>query len=502
MSMVAQSCVPKVNLKALLEGISDSPAIEISGISDDSRKIEPGFAFFACQGANNHGLDFIEHAEAAGATAVIWDSTTGSPVDSNLPMVPVDKLVNKMGEIANRWYKSPSNSLKVAGVTGTNGKTTVAFLISKALSLIDKKCGYIGTLGSGITQINNSGSLTTPTCFDLHELLAGFRDNNAGHAAIEVSSHALEQARINGIKFDSAIFTNLSRDHIDYHGSMRAYFEAKARLFLDYDVSFRIVNIDTVFGAELANRCGANVVTVSTKIDRPENGRPHIFVRSMAAHQSGVRVIVRSSWGEGEINLKLIGDFNVANALEVLALLLCYEIRFDEACALLGNVTAPPGRMEPIQGLTEGELPQVYVDFSHTPASLEAALEVLRAHCRGELWCVFGCGGDRDEGKRPMMGEVVERLADHAIVTSDNPRSESPRAIINDILGGMDEYEAAIDNRMEAIAYAISNAKPKDIVLIAGKGHENYQLIGDRKIFFSDYQVGRESLRSRAGVLE
>ena len=498
--MDAQSCVPKLSLKALLEGISDSPEIEITGISADSRKLEPGFAFFACKGEANHGLDFIGHAEAAGAAAVIWDSTTGSPVDSNLPMVSVGKLGNKMGEIANRWYKSPSKDVKVTGVTGTNGKTTVAFLISKALSLVDKKCGYIGTLGSGISQINNSGLLTTPTCFDLHELLAGFRDNNAGHAAVEVSSHALEQARVNGIKFDSAIFTNLSRDHIDYHGSMRAYFEAKARLFLDYDVSIRIVNVDTGFGTELANRCGANVVNVSTRMDRPINGQPHVSVRSMVPHESGVRIIVRSSWGEGEINLKLIGDFNVANALAVFALLLCYEIRFDEACAALGNVTAPPGRMEPIQDLTEGHVPQVYVDFSHTPASLEAALGVLRAHCLGELWCVFGCGGDRDQGKRPMMGEVVERLADHAIVTSDNPRSESPSAIINDILGGMDEYEAVIDNRMEAIAYAISNAKSKDIVLIAGKGHENYQLIGDRKIFFSDYQVGQENLRTRTGV--
>ena len=497
MSMPAEVIASRTTIDQLLDGMTAAPAIEVTGIASDSRKVRPGYLFLACQGATSHGLDFVEQAEAAGAVAIAWDSATGSAIPSALPMIAVDGLAAHLGEIANRWYGNPSSSVKVTGVTGTNGKTTVAYLVAQCLNMLDNRCGYIGTLGSGIESIGGDDSMTTPVCLDLHETLAGFRDDKASHAAIEVSSHALEQFRVDGVTFDSAIFTNLSRDHIDYHGTMQAYFESKAALFLDHDVRNRIVSLDTEYGVELADRCGANVVTVSSQLDRVANGRPHVFARSVVASEAGSNVGIRSSWGDADVHVPLPGDFNVANAMEVLALLLCNDVSLEQACDIIGKVTAPPGRMELVNESIKDDLPLVYVDYSHTPASIEAALKALRLHCQGQLWCVFGCGGDRDRGKRPMMGRVAERLSDHAIVTSDNPRTEPPTQIIGDILDGMDEGATAIGDRAEAIARAINSAASNDIVLIAGKGHENYQVIGDRTITFSDFEAARDCLVAR-----
>jgi len=497
MSMAAEHLETKLTLATLLQGIAAAPAVPVTGISSDSRRLSPGDVFLACQGSTAHGLDFLEQAKAAGVVAVVWDTTTGKQVDSDLPMIPVAGLAGQIGEIANRWFDSPSRTVKVTGVTGTNGKTTVAYLARQAFRLLDRKCAYVGTLGSGIELISGEGSMTTPACIELHGLLAGFRDQGATHAAIEVSSHALEQSRVAGVNFDSAIFTNLSRDHIDYHGSMQAYFRTKASLFLEHDIRHRIVSLDSEYGIELADLCGQNVVTVSTHFDRPVNGRPHVFVRSVVASPSGSKITIDSSWGSAGISVPLPGDFNVANAAEVLALLLCNEVSLNDACDALEKVSAPPGRMELINTQQDDGLPTVYVDYSHTPASIEAALKALRAHCRGKLWCVFGCGGDRDRGKRPMMGKVAERLSDHAIVTSDNPRSESPAQIIADILGGMADAAVAIDDRAAAIAHAVANAGPDDVVLIAGKGHENYQLIGAQTLSFSDFEAARECLLDR-----
>jgi UDP-N-acetylmuramoyl-L-alanyl-D-glutamate--2,6-diaminopimelate ligase len=501
MSMPAENLGNHGTLDALLQDIADAPAIDIAGISSDSRKLGPGFLFLAIQGATSHGLEFLAQAEAAGAAAVAYDASTGSGgVESEIPLIPVEGLAHRLGEIANRWYGFPSHDVHVTGVTGTNGKTTVAYLAAQCLTGLGSTCGYIGTLGSGIDDISGEGAMTTPVCIDLHELLAGFRSEGARHAAIEVSSHALEQARVDGVRFDSAIFTNLSRDHIDYHGSMDAYFESKASLFLDHDVRNRIVSLDTEYGVELAERCGANVVTVSSHLDRVANGRPHVFVRSVVAAEAGSNIGIRSSWGEAEIQLPLPGDFNVANAMEVLALLLCNDISLEDACAALEEVKAPPGRMERVNRDIDDDLPMVYVDYSHTPASIEAALKALRLHCRGELWCVFGCGGDRDRGKRPMMGKVAERLSDHAIVTSDNPRTEPPAQIIADILEGMGEGSRAIVDRAEAIAFAINGAAADDVILIAGKGHENYQVIGEQTLSFSDFDAAVDCLSERGAA--
>ncbi len=494
MSMPAESLSSIVTLKDLLAGIVDAPQIPISGITADSRQLQSGDVFLACQGATSHGLDYLDQAIAAGVSAVVWDSSTHRNPQADVPIIGVDGLSGQLGEIANRWFGNPSKDVQVAGITGTNGKTTVAYLIQQCLGMLDRKCGYVGTLGSGLSVTASETSMTTPPCLELHEQLAAFRDQGAGHAAIEVSSHALEQGRVDGVTFDTAIFTNLSRDHIDYHGGMRDYFESKARLFLEHDIRNRIISLDTEFGTELAERCGQNVITVSTRFDRITDGRPYVFARSIVATPAGSSISVATSWGKADISLPLPGEFNVANAAEVLAYLLCHDIALEDACDVLGRVSAPPGRMQRIQAPVAADSPSVYVDYSHTPASLEAALKALRGHCRDKLWCVFGCGGDRDRGKRSMMGKVADRLADVAIVTSDNPRTEIPATIIAEILEGMRADTIAIEDRGDAIAHAIHSAKAADTILIAGKGHEDYQVIGTEKQHFSDAEVATQNL--------
>ena len=407
-------------------------------------------------------------------------------------MIAIDRLGAKLGEIANRFYGRPSEALGVIGITGTNGKTTVAWLVAQCARLLGESCGYLGTLGYGVDEIENAQSMTTPGAVELHGRLAKFVEQGAGFAAIEVSSHALSQGRVDGVRFEAALFTNLTRDHLDYHADMRDYFEAKARLFLESDTRNRIINLDSEYGTQLAARCGQEVVTVSTKFDRVANGRPYVFIRSVVARGHGSDVGFVSSWGDGRFSLPLPGDFNVANAALVLALMLQQGVSLEAACDVLSKVHAPPGRMERVAA--EGAA--VYVDYAHTPIALEVALRALRAHCRGKLWCIFGCGGDRDVGKRPLMARVAERLADCVVITSDNPRSEEPGKIIDEIMTGLARPQRAtvIEDRAAAIAWVISQASDADVVLIAGKGHEAYQQFGKELRPFSDYALAEAAL--------
>jgi len=497
MSVVAEILTPNFTLDQLLQGIAEAPAIPLTGISSDSKTLEEGNVFIACQGKTSHALEFLAQAVDAKVSAVVWDSSTGDAPPADLPMIAVAGLAGHVGTLANRFFDTPSKRIKVSGVTGTNGKTTIACLIRQCLQLLGHKCAYIGTLGSGIDEFTRSDGMTTPACIDLHRQLANFSDSGAGHVAIEVSSHALAQGRVDGVHFDSAIFTNLSRDHIDYHGSMRAYGDTKARLFLDYDVKHRIVSLDTEFGQEIAERCGVNVVTVSTRFESVANGRPFVFVRAVVATERGSRVSVMTSWGAGKFLLPLPGDFNVSNAVEVLAQLLCWDVALEEACQVLGKVSAPPGRMQRVRPDTEAALPAVFVDYAHSPASLEAALRALRQHCKGQLWCVFGCGGDRDRGKRALMGKIAGRHADYPVITNDNPRSEPPAEIIAGILEEMDDDTVVIEDRGAAIASAIADADTEDVVLIAGKGHEEYQIVGNQRLLFSDYNIACANLLAR-----
>jgi UDP-N-acetylmuramoyl-L-alanyl-D-glutamate--2,6-diaminopimelate ligase len=485
MSVPAIQMNPHQSLAELLQGYADAPDIPVTGISADSRRLKQGFLFLACQGISSHGLDYLREARAAGVCAVAYDSSTGSvQQDVGVPMIPIDSLAARLGDIANRYYGNPSSAMKTIGVTGTNGKTTVAWLLAQCLHHLGERCAYLGTLGFGIDELQGDEGMTTPPVVELHGRLADFVDQGATHAAIEVSSHALSQDRVDGVQFDAALFTNLTRDHLDYHGDLRSYFESKARLFLGHSPKTRIINLDSEFGTELAARCGQEVVTVSTRFDRVSNGRPFVFVRSVVARKNGSDVMVTSSWGDAKLTLGLPGDFNVANAAIVLAYLLTSGISLERACDVLRLVKAPPGRMQKVAS----DSASIYIDYAHTPDALESALCALRPHCRGALYCVFGCGGDRDTGKRPLMGRLAERLADKVIVTTDNPRSESPQKIIDEILAGFHSAAKAtvIEDRSAAIAWAVSNAGPSDVVLIAGKGHEDYQEVGGKRYAFSD----------------
>jgi UDP-N-acetylmuramoyl-L-alanyl-D-glutamate--2,6-diaminopimelate ligase len=499
MSMPAERIRERPNLQELLRGLAAAPSIAIRGISDDSRRLQAGGVFIACQGTTRHGLEFVDAAIEAGVAAIVWDSSTGdaSLATGNVPFVPVHGLAGHLGEIANRWYAWPSHDLDVIGVTGTNGKTTVAYLAAQALQILGVPSAYIGTLGFGMDELEVDLGLTTPPCLDLHGKLAGFRDAGADAAAIEVSSHALDQGRLDGMRFSAAIFTNLSRDHIDYHGSMRAYGESKARLFTAFDCATRIISLDSEFGQVLANRLGQNVITTSSRLDRVANGRPYVFVRSASATESGSRIVVHTPWGSGEVHVPMPGEFNVSNALQVLALLLSRGYGFDDAARTIASLKAPPGRLQLVNDREAGDLPRVYVDYAHTPAALEAVLRALRPHANGKIWCVFGCGGDRDSGKRPAMGRVVARLADRAVITNDNPRSEDPGQIIAAVQSGMRRPGVVIEDRAAAIAWTLRQAAAEDTVLIAGKGHEDYQLIGDRRLDFSDTQVAKANLAAR-----
>ena len=498
MSMPVEHVTPMPMLSEVLRGIADAPDIPVLGIASDSRRLRDGYLFLAVQGLTTHGLDFLEQARQAGACAVAWDASTGTePENTGLPLFAVRDLAQRVGEIADRFYGNPSEHLDVIGVTGTNGKTTVAWMLAQAGELLGETCGYIGTLGHGVRDVEGAVGMTTPPVVDLHRQLAEFVDQDAVYAAIEVSSHALSQGRVDGVRFDAAIFTNLSRDHLDYHTDMAEYFDSKARLFLECSPRQRIINVDSHYGLRLASLCGPDVVTVSTKFDRAPSGHPFLAIRSVVPNPEGSDVRFVSSWGGGRFTLHLPGDFNVANAASVLALLLMKGVAVEQACDLMSQLQAPPGRMQRVA--TEG--PAVFIDYAHTPIALEGALRALRAHCDAKLWVVFGCGGDRDRGKRPQMGKAAERQADHIVVTTDNPRTEDPAKIVDDILSGMVRPERAIliEDRGAAIAWAVRGAADNDLVLVAGKGHETYQEVCGERIAISDYAIASGALDARGG---
>lgn len=495
MSMAAEHIDNRPRLAALLEGFADASDIPVDtlhldGIALDSRKLDAGYLFLACAGDNNHGLDFCQQAVTAGAIAIAFDSATARtlPRDIEVPLIPVDRLADKAGLIADRFFKHPSELLQVVAVTGTNGKSTVAWLLAQCLENLGTRCAYAGTLGYGVGYIENDDDMTSPDVVETHRRLAGFVDQGAEVAAIEVSSHALAQQRVDAVRFEATLFTNLSRDHLDYHGDMRAYGETKARLFLEHPAARRIINLDSEFGAALASRCREDVISVSTNFDRVANGRPYVFVRSVVANEIGSEVALESSWGKARVDIPLVGDFNVANAVLVFAYMLTREVSLSDACDALAKVSAPPGRMQRVPASAG---PAVYIDYAHTPNAIEVALRAIRAHTRGKLFCVFGCGGDRDAGKRPLMGRAAERLADRIVITNDNPRGEQAADIIDEICAGLADVEKAtiIEDRAAAIVWTIGQAVPGDVVLIAGKGHENYQIIGDERRDFSDFAI-------------
>ena len=464
------------------------PEVSINALSLDSRQVEKGALFFAYPGETQDGRDHIEQAIANGAAAIIYESSDGffTEPSADVVLIPLTNVQSQIGPIASRFYHNSSHSLNMIGITGTNGKTSVAHFIAQALQQLGKNCAVLGTLGNGVLPDLVKSTHTTLDPIQLQQTLAQFRADNLNQVVMEVSSHALAQSRVAGVQFDTAVFTQLSRDHLDYHGDMPAYAAAKELLFQQAGLKNAVINVDDPFGRELVKKYQdkLNLVTYSLQGDHRHQQR-YVAVSEVKFGAKGYLVKVESSWGRGEFSCAMLGTFNISNVLSVLAVLLLNNVAFDQALHCCSALVPVKGRM---QMFGDEHQPKVVVDYAHTPDALEKTLAALRSHCEGELWCVFGCGGDRDPGKRPQMAAVAEKLSDHIIVTDDNPRHELPLKIAEDIVTGLSQLSNVnvILNRAEAIQTVVQSAKINDIVLIAGKGHEQIQIIGDQILPFDD----------------
>jgi UDP-N-acetylmuramoyl-L-alanyl-D-glutamate--2,6-diaminopimelate ligase len=496
--MVAPTTHTGMQLGELLAGIAALPAVRdvlVTGIALDSRKVRPGDLFLACPGRNSDGRSYIPQALRAGAAAIAIqaDQVPETLEHQGLAAVAVPDLAQRAGLIAARFYGEPSRALQLTGVTGTNGKTSVAWYLAQSLSVDSHRCGLLGTLGYGIYGEPLTAALnTTPDPVNLQAWLAQWRAQGLRQGVLEVSSHALDQGRVNGVVFDTAVFTNLTRDHLDYHTDMSDYAAAKRRLFCFPELRHAVINLDDPFGRELAAALPADVQLTAYGLESPN---ADIKGEIVSADRNNLEVAVSSDWGAGRLQAALSGRFNAGNLLAVLAVLLLRGVAFEQALQRLSRVQPPPGRMQTFGG---GAHALVIVDYAHTPDALAQVLQALRAQCRGRLWCVFGCGGDRDHGKRPEMGAVAECYADQVVLTSDNPRSEAPEHIIADILAGLHRPEVARvePDRALAITHAIQSAAPADTILIAGEGHETDQEIAGVRHPFSDQQVVQACLQS------
>ena len=417
-------------LQALLEGMTDAPVpgnILVQGISSDSRDVREGDVFIACRGTNTRGSLFIRDALKAGAVAVVMDAGLMSDLDRRRSAIfPVADLTGKLGLIAGRFYGNPAEHLRLTGVTGTNGKTSICWWLAKLHSLLTgRHAGLIGTLGYGCYPRLESGPNTTPGAVGLQRLLAGFVEADADTAFMEVSSHALDQGRVNGVDFDVAVFTNLSHDHLDYHHSLQDYFQAKKKLFLFDSLRAAVVNCDDAYGRSLPDSLPPGVEVIGYGLSGTAQRSAPPLVKAMPLPGAELVLDITSPWGNGRVTPGVTGNFNAGNILAVVSVLGLAGFPLDRILEKLENIGPAPGRMESFR---RADGARIVVDYAHTPAALEQALASLREHCKGRLLCVFGCGGDRDRKKRPAMGAMAQEFADEVILTDDNPRHESGTA--------------------------------------------------------------------------
>ena len=492
----------RMPLAALLPDIADVPTLEISGLVQDSRTIRPGDAFVAIAGFGAHGLKFVAQAKAAGAAVVLFEPPMpeefASSIDLGLPLVAVPGLRARLGTMADQFHGEATATMTTVGVTGTNGKTSTVQLLAQAWTLQGRRAGTIGTLGAGLYgQVVPTG-FTTPLVLQLHALLADLRDQGADAVAMEVSSHALDQGRVDGVHFRVGLFTNLTRDHLDYHGTMEHYGAAKAKLFAWPGLESAVVNLDDAFGQALHAGIRAHGAVRAIGVSSRGAADATLCAEDIVPDLSGLNFTLRVDDQAHPVRSPLLGRFNVDNLLAVAGALHALGEPVAGIAGLLSRLQPVHGRMNRLGG--DGRLPLVVVDYAHTPDALEQALTSLRAHAAAKLVCVFGCGGDRDTGKRPQMAAIAERLADVVVVTDDNPRTESGDAIVADIIAGLADPAAAIveRDRAAAIARAVAMACAQDIVLIAGKGHEPYQEIDGVQHPFDDTETARTALEARA----
>lgn len=479
-------------MSKLLASLVDSGA-NLSSMTADSRQVGKDSLFLAYPGEKLDGRDFIAQAVEQGAAAVIWEQQgfTWNP-QWKVPNRPLTELRKQAGVIADEFYGQPSQQLWMIGVTGTNGKTSCSQWLAQALSALGRKTAVVGTIGNGFPDALSAAINTTPDPIRLHDMLANYLSQGAQAVAMEVSSHGLDQGRLNGVHFDVAVLTNLTRDHLDYHGDMASYAAAKRAFFDWHDLNCAVVNVDDAFGRKIGQELSLQGKQVlGYGLDAGD-----VRGSDLQCDEHGISMQVTTPFGRATLRAPVLGRFNAYNVLAVLASLLASDVLLADAIAVLADVKPVAGRMEQFGG---NDKPLVVIDYAHTPDALENVLGTLREQVKGRLVCVFGCGGDRDAGKRPLMGEVASRLADQVIITSDNPRSENPANIIAAVVTGVssDAYRIEAD-RERAINDAVISAASGDIVLVAGKGHEDYQEIAGVKHPFSDKQVVMQALERRA----
>lgn len=492
-----------MQLKQLLEFIKE-PSVnfdcEIKGLALNSQQIKPFFAFLAVKGHAQDGREFMTNA-VKNRASVIFAEARGlqkylSDFKCLVPVIPIENLSSKIGLIASYFHQTEQAAPITVGITGTNGKTTCSFLMTQALNRLNCKSGLIGTLGFGMAgQLLENQSITTPDAITMHRNYAVLVQEQAKVIAIETSSHGLDQDRLSGLKITSAIFTNLTQDHLDYHGHMDHYLNAKCKLFQRAEIERAIINLDSPYFDKILDRVNLQVPTYLYSLqvpyikpqDYPDKKIAFVYAKEYTMHKNGIEAYVVTPWGEGILRSPLMGGFNLSNLLAVITELCAQGHPLKEVLSALYAAIGAPGRM---QRLGRSHLPEVIVDYAHTPDALEKALLAARQHCKRRLWCVFGCGGGRDKEKRKLMGSIASKWADKVVITNDNPRLEPPLNIINDIMQGIESTErtkiSIEEDRKKAIEYAIAHALSVDTILIAGKGHEDYQELGQERIPFND----------------
>lgn len=468
---------------------------EILGLHNDSRQIKTGDLFIAYPGAATDGRLYIDKAVLQGAIAIVYDPIDFPPnhdLPKHLPCVPINHLLRHLAAIAKRFYNNPGANLEITAVTGTNGKTSIAYQLAQAHQLLGQKSAYIGTIGQGMVNALQPLENTTPDALCLISLLHNYKNQGITQVCMEVSSHALSQHRVDALDFKQALFTNLTLDHLDYHHTMEEYCAAKAQLFARKELDWAIVNQDDSYKDSMLAALLPQVKTLTYGIHKDCDVRAtdwHIDIH-------GTTLFVQTPFGSCQIKTQALGLFNIYNSLAIFSSLLAFGYPMQEIIPVMAELKAAPGRMELV--VTK---PYVLVDYAHTPDALENVLSTLSELKQGKLWVVFGCGGDRDKSKRPLMGRAAALYADKLIITSDNPRSEDPQTIIEEIAQGVlpSINPVKIINREEAIAYALKNAVEQDIIIVAGKGHESYQQIGHVKQAFSDQAVIKKIMTELMG---
>lgn len=480
-----------INLDELLDGLAGvEKGICVSELTLDSRSVKPGSCFIAIPGARVDGRDYVTSAAALGASAVLVEATGFTATDITVPIVLIDNLNAKLSKIAARFYNHPSREAKVIGVTGTNGKTSVCFYVAQALNELGGQGAVIGTIGYGATDALTDTGLTTPDAISVQRQLRELVDAGNTVICMEVSSHGLDQHRVAAVDFTVAVLTNISQDHLDYHGSMQSYAQAKTKLFQFNSLHCSVINADDELGNQLLSQLTVPLISYGWN-------NADFAIKSLQHRSSGLAFKLSEKGQEYDVHTQLIGDYNADNLVAAVATITAIGYQTSAIVDVLRKVTAPPGRLEKIG--SDAHKPTVIVDFAHTPDALEQVLQTVKCHCDGEVSVVFGCGGDRDSAKRPLMGAIAEQYADRIVLTDDNPRGECPSAIIVDIMQGLKSPVTVLHNRDAAIRSAVLRASDKDWVLIAGKGHETEQAYADHTIEISDREIALSALANLGG---